>query len=188
MLTLDMLQVCRQRVKRSSVGTIGTPRSGSPSARTFLDGASPAGSCSDVEGSFIDFLSHLVCACGTIGPGHLPVTDFPGSAPSHVSSAPRLYLAAFSALLVIIAQPGHRTQAWHCTNTVEPHMLCSVAVGSPTTAGRALKVPDVAVPMQHSLLKRISAFQSKEVRPSLGESCRCICRCSTDSRYPCWGC
>jgi hypothetical protein len=29
---------------------------------------------------------------------------------------------------------------------------------------RVIKVPDVAIPMQHGLLKRISAFQSKEVR------------------------
>lgn len=28
---------------------------------------------------------------------------------------------------------------------------------------RVIKVPDVAIPMQHGLLKRISAFQSKEV-------------------------
>eukprot|EP00879_Flechtneria_rotunda_P003315 GHRR01003541.1.p1 GENE.GHRR01003541.1~~GHRR01003541.1.p1 ORF type:complete len:256 (+),score=45.89 GHRR01003541.1:230-997(+) len=34
-------------------------------------------------------------------------------------------------------------------------------VDSPLAA-RVLKVPDVAIPMQHSLLKRISAFQTKE--------------------------
>lgn len=40
---------------------------------------------------------------------------------------------------------------------------CCSAVDSPLAAARVLKVPDVAIPMQHSLLKRISAFQSKEV-------------------------
>lgn len=43
---------------------------------------------------------------------------------------------------------------------------CAVAGGfdTPVAPTRNLKVPDVAIPMQHALLKRISAFQSKEVR------------------------
>lgn len=50
---------------------------------------------------------------------------------------------------------------WRCPVI---HLYVRLAVESPSSAGRVLKVPDVAVPMQHSLLKRISAFQTKEVR------------------------
>jgi hypothetical protein len=46
-------------------------------------------------------------------------------------------------------------------------VLSCLAVDSPLAAARVLKVPDVAIPMQHSLLKRISAFQTKEVSAQL---------------------
>ncbi|WIA11940.1 hypothetical protein OEZ85_012022 [Tetradesmus obliquus] len=55
-------------------------------------------------------------------------------------------------------------KAWPQDGSASPGTgSCSDAeVDSPLAAARVLKVPDVAIPMQHSLLKRISAFQSKE--------------------------